>query len=124
VSELESRYHIALAENRAVVVLLPARECTIENTATIAVPIRESGLERPVQSSPRPRAWYMNADDRAHWLRPSPPIAVDGDSPRETDPNLEPSEPPEITTPETTAEERADHKRTRTMRLLAHHCHA
>lgn len=24
----------------------------------------------------------MNADDRAHWLEPSPPIAVDGEEPR------------------------------------------
>jgi hypothetical protein len=117
-------YHIALAQNRAVFVLLPARECTIENTATVAVPIRESRLDRPVQSSSRPRAWYMSAGDRAHWLRPSPPMAVDEDSPREADPNLEPSEPPEITPPETTAEERAGHKRARTMRLLVHHTHA
>ena len=24
----------------------------------------------------------MNADDRAYWLEPSPPIAVDGEEPR------------------------------------------
>ena len=34
----------------------------------------------------------MNADDRAHWLEPSPPIAVDGEEPRHR-PRLLPAPP-------------------------------
>ena len=35
----------------------------------------------------------MNAEDLAHWLEPSPPIAVDGEEPR-TRPRLLPAPPP------------------------------
>ena len=40
----------------------------------------------------------MNADDKAHWLRPSPPIAVDGDPSRvdygDASSSLMPVQPP------------------------------
>ena len=42
----------------------------------------------------------MNADDKAHWLKPSPPIAVDGEPAlsdhSEASSSFVPSEPPEI----------------------------
>jgi hypothetical protein len=40
----------------------------------------------------------MNADDRAHWLEPSPPIPVDGEEPRPR-PRLLPESAPDEDVP-------------------------
>jgi hypothetical protein len=50
----------------------------------------------------------MNADDKTHWLNPSPPIAVDGypshDDHGEANSGFVPAEPPEIPTSNEAAE--------------------
>ena len=50
----------------------------------------------------------MNADDKIHWLKPSPPIAVDGDPSRvdhhDASSSLMPVQPAEVPTSDEAAE--------------------
>ena len=70
----------------------------------------------------------MNADDKAHWLRPSPPIAVDGDPSRvdygDASSSLMPVQPPEIPSSVETAEIVPRPRRVDAVYAYAHHASA
>jgi hypothetical protein len=70
----------------------------------------------------------MNADDKAHWLKPSPPIAVDGETTLsdhgEASSSPAPSEAPEIPPSDQAAEVLPHTRRVHPVRVYARHASA